>query len=431
MMVPKKSLLLAGVALALFGAAASAQSGKILKNPNKSLKSYSLNMATGTITRGAAVNNRVGNTVQDFNNGGGRGLGVDTGAGFCEWFCVAQKGTGANQPGNQSDLMAQIRFAYCSSALDPTSGGPGGTVKLGFYNNYALGVGSYPAAPSVPAGTNGTTAAVFTVTGLPANTADACFFTFLNSGTGCITVMLTFGTQICFPDGNIAYSWKFTDSDPCNIFGSTMPFLSCVMSCSTNALGAGVPWPAGAKPIDGQGMTDFLDQYCPPGNLLKTFSFNTNTVTIRPMLTSINMRVRECADVAATLVAFNSTTPPNTDLFSSTKAILASTWTATTTRVGGTGGFWFMRVNDARSATANGTKCSLVSLPSATGRNMLAGSSLATFSGSLVGSIGVFSATIPCSPALLGFHWAAQSLVASGLTLRRCTSAVEGTVGTF
>lgn len=416
MMVPKKSLLLAGVALALFGATAGAQSGKIYKSPNKTMKSAQLNMATGTITRGAAVQNRVGTTVQDFNNGPGFGIGIDTGAGFCEWYTVGIKGF-AN---NQSDLMAQIRFSYCSSAADPASGGPGGTAKLGFYTNYALG-GPLPSPAN--------TVAAFTLAGLPANTASACFFTFLNSATGCVTLLLTFGTQICFPDGPIAYSWKFVDADSCGPFAHTMPFLACVTSCSTNPNGGPGTYPAGAHALDAQGMTDFLDQYCPPGTLLATFTFNT-APGVSPMFTSINMRIRECADVTATITAYNSTTPPNTDQFSSTKAILGATWTATTTRVGGTNGVFNIRVNDTRLG-GNGVKCSTVSLASATGRNMLGGANLANFSGSIVGTTGVFSATIPCDPTLLGFHWAAQSLVAQGLALRRCTSAVEGTVGSL
>jgi hypothetical protein len=412
MMVPKKSLLLAGAALTLFSATAGAQSAKVQRGLNKAPRSAQLDLASGTITKGAAVSNRFGTTTQDFNNGDSLAITVDTGSGFCEWYTVGVKGYN----GNQSDLMANIRFVYCSSAGDVFSGGPGGTTKLGFYEGYALG------------GVPGTTVAAFTLTGLPANTASACFIPWLASTSGCWVIVLTFGTQICFADGPIAYSWKFVDMDTCGPWAHTFPVFSCVTSCSTNPLVG--PYPGGAAAVDGQGMTDFVDQYCPPGTLLSTFTFNSVPGTT-PMFTGQNMRIRECTDLTGTVASYNSTTPPNTDLFSTTPAVLGSTWTATTTRVGGTGGIYNIRINDTKSPLANGTKCSTISLPSATGRNLLAGASLATFSGSIVGTVGVRSESIPCDPSLIGFHWAGQSLVAAGLTLRRCTSAVEGTVGSL
>jgi hypothetical protein len=418
MMVPKKSLLLAGAALTLFSASAGAQSAKVQRNFNKAPRSAQIDLASGTITKGAAVSNRFGTTTQDFNNGENSALAIDTGSGFCEWFTVGVKGYN----GNQSDLMANIRFVYCSSALDVYSGGPGGTTKLGFYEGYALG----QATPPTPA----QTVVTFTLTGLPANTASACFIPWLAGTTGCWIVVLTFGTQICFADGPIAYSWKFIDMDTCGPWAHTFPFFSCVTSCSTNPLGGPGTYPAGAAPVDGQGMTDFVDQYCPPTTLLATFTFNSVPGT-SPMFTSQNMRIRECTDLVATIVGFNSTTPPNTDLFSSTPAVLGGTWTATTTRIGGVNGVYNIRINDAKSPLPNGTKCTTISLPSATGRNLLAGASLATFSGAIVGVSGVTSQSIPCDPTLIGFAWHGQSLVAQGLTLRRCTSAVSGTVGSL
>jgi hypothetical protein len=420
-MVPKKSLLLAGAALTLFSASASAQSAKVQRGLNKAPRSAQLDLASGTITKGAAVSNRFGTTTQDFNNGDSLAITVDTGSGFCEWFTVGVKGYN----GNQSDLMANIRFVYCSSAGDTFSGGPGGTTKLGFYEGYALAAG-LPA----PGGANGTTVVAFTLTGLPANTASACFIPWLASTSGCWAIVLTFGTQICFADGPIAYSWKFIDMDSCGPWAHTFPVFSCVTSCSTNPLGGSGTYPAGAAPVDGQGMTDFVDQYCPPATLLATFTFNSVPGTT-PMFTGQNMRIRECTDLTATVLGFNSTTPPNTDLFTSTPAVLGGTWTATTTRIGGVNGVYNIRINDAKSTLANGTKCTTISLPSATGRNMLAGNSLATFSGAIVGVTGVTSQSIPCDPTLIGFRWFGQSLVAQGLTLRRCTSAVEGTVGSL
>jgi hypothetical protein len=417
MMVPKKSLLLVGAALTLFSATAGAQSAKVQRGLNKAPRSAQLDLASGTITKGAAVSNRFGTTTQDFNNGDSLAITVDTGSGFCEWYTVGVKGYN----GNQSDLMANVRFVYCSSAGDVYSGGPGGTTKLGFYEGYSL------------SGGGGTTVIAFTLTGLPANTASACFIPWLASTSGCWALTLTFGTQICFADGPIAYSWKFVDMDTCGPWAHTFPVFSCVTSCSTNPLGGPGSFPGGAAPTDGQGMTDFVDQYCPPATLLATFTFNSVPGTT-PMFTGQNMRIRECTDLTGTITSFNSTTPPNTDLFSSTPAVMGSTWTATTTRVGGTGGVYNIRINDAKSTLVNGTKCSTIVPPGPTGitgRNMLAGNNLANFSGAIVGTVGVRSESIPCDPTLIGFQWHAQSLVASGLNIRRCTSAVSGTVGSL
>jgi len=422
MMVPKKSLLLAGAALTLFSATAGAQSAKVQRGLNKAPRSAQLDLASGTITKGAAVSNRFGTTTQDFNNGDSLAITVDTGSGFCEWYTVGVKGYN----GNQSDLMANIRFVYCSSAGDTFSGGPGGTTKLGFYEGHALG-GPLPTA--------GQTVAAFTLTGLPANTASACFLPWIASTSGCWAIVLTFGTQICFADGPIAYSWKFVDMDSCGPWAHTFPAFSCVTSCSTNPLVG--PYPGGAAAPDGQGMTDFVDQYCPPGTLLATFTFNSVPGTT-PMFTGQNMRIRECTDLVGTVASYNGT-PPNTDLFSSTPANIGATWTATTTRVGGTGGLWRARVQ-VPGGKSN-VKCSTVfgAPATATGRNLITGNSLTWTNippaapGLISGTTGVYSQLIPCDPALIGKYWTAQSAVIFGgaAGTRRCTTAVEGTVGSL
>jgi hypothetical protein len=329
--------------------------------------------------------------------------------------------------------MANIRFIYCSSAGDTFSGGPGGTAKLGFYENYAL-AGGLPA----PAGTNGTTVVAFTLTGLPANTASACFIPWLASTSGCWALTLTFGTQICFADGAIAYSWKFVDMDTCGPWAHTFPAFSCVTSCSTNPIGGPGTYPAGAAPVDGQGMTDFVDQYCPPATLLATFTFNT-APGLTPMFTGQNMRIRECTDLVATVASYNATAPANTDLFTSTPAIIGATWTATTTRVGGVGGLWRARIQ-VPGGKAN-VKCSTV-FPApavATGRNLITGNPLTwtmlppAAPGTITGATGVYSQFIPCDPALIGKYWTGQSAIIFGgaAGTRRCTSAVEGTVGSL
>ena len=283
MMVPKKSLILAGAALALFGASANAQSqasGKVFSRYNKPLKSVSLDLKTGSITHQPAVRNRAASTTVDFNNNDlGGFVGVDTGNGFCEWFDAAVKGFA----GNGSDLMNNIVFAYCSAMLAPGSGGPGGSVKLGFYEGYTW----FGGAPT-------TTVAAFTLNGLPANTGSSSFF----GGFRCFFIQVTFTNMVAFADGPIGYSWKFLDVGTSGVLGGTWPFLSCVVSCS-----------GAVTQVDAQGMTDILDEYCPPGNRLATFTFGTTSGS----WTSMSMDVREVTDFAATQVAYNATISPNGD----------------------------------------------------------------------------------------------------------------------
>jgi hypothetical protein len=83
--------------LALFGVTASAQSrsGKLFARYTRPLKSATLDLATGTISRGPRVHDRAGTTIVDLaNNDLGGFVGVDTGSGFCEWFDFGVKGTG-------------------------------------------------------------------------------------------------------------------------------------------------------------------------------------------------------------------------------------------------------------------------------------------------------------------------------------------------
>src|SRR5262245_2810418 len=247
--------------------------GKSFLRYGKPLRHAQLDMATGVITRGPSVRPRAAATVADFdNNDLGGFIGLDTGNGFCEWFDAGVKGF----QGNQSDLMSSIVFAYCSSELDPSSGGPGGSTKLGFYEGYVLGGG----APT-------TAVAVFTLTGLPASTGSC---TFGGPNFRCYFLEVRFASLVAFADGPIGYSWKFFGTITCGFapLASTFPFMSCVASCS-GTLGQ----------VDGQGMADFIDEYCPPGTLRSTFSFGTASGTF----TSISLEIREAADLAATSAA--------------------------------------------------------------------------------------------------------------------------------
>jgi hypothetical protein len=155
MMVPTKSLVLAGAALALLGASASGQTqrNKLFRRASAP-RQATLDLGTGTYTRGPVVNNRGGTTVTDLTNidifdGSGFGwVTTDTGGGACTWFQMASKGLGVNQgigggghqhgPPPGSDLMSDILFFYCSGALDVASGGVGGNVELGFYEGYTI-----------------------------------------------------------------------------------------------------------------------------------------------------------------------------------------------------------------------------------------------------------------------------------------------------
>jgi hypothetical protein len=402
MMVPKKSLILAGAALALFGASSSAQSqsGKVFARYNKPLKSVSLDLATGTITRGPAVNDRSATTTVDFNNNDlGGFVGVDTGNGFCEWFDAGVKGFA----GNNSDLMNNFVFAYCSAMLAPGSGGPGGSVNLGFYEGYTI-TGASPT----------TTVALFTLNGLPGNTASSSFF----GGFQCYFINVTFGSLVAFADGPIGYSWGFLDTGTDGVLAGTWPFLSCVVSCS-GAIGQ----------VDGQGMTDAIDEYCPPGTLRATFTFGTTSGSF----TSMSMDIREVTDFPATRVLYNSTTTPNPDILTSNRAIIGGNWSGTITRpavptsniTGAT-----VSVRPTRIPLPGGVQGPSPLPIGAGGKILITGPLLST-----LGTIGVgpktrtFTAAVPADFGLVCVHFAAQGTTIGGGV--RVTSAVEGTTGTF
>lgn len=400
MKVSMKSLFLAGTAVALFGASATAQSqsGKVFARYNKPLKSVNLDMDTGTITYGPAVNDRAAGTIADFSNIDlGGFVGVDTGNCFCEWFDAGLKGVGANQPGNASNMISNIVFAYCSSKAGVASGGPGGTVKLGFYEGYALGGG----APT-------TACAVFTLTGLPAHTASSSFF----GGFTCYFINVTFGTMVCCNDGLLGYSWKFLDAGADGVLAGTWPFLSCVQSCS----GTG---------IDGQGMRDFIDQYCPPGSLRATFTFGTTP--FGGYFTSMSMDVREAADLTATTTNFNGN-GTNADTLGASAAVLGQNW-STAVAIGhahGASGAFSLRV---RTMSVNGPT---ITSPIG-GRQtqvLSAGTLLITLAGSHNGATGgTPPVAIPKSLGLCATVWSAQGTVVGG-GFADLTSEVHGISGT-
>jgi len=352
------------------------------------MRTHVLDLATGTLSRGASVSNRSANTVVDFYNNDLSGfVGVDSGNGFCEWFDADIKGFA----GNQSDLMSEIVFAYCSAKLSASSGGPGGSVRLGFYEGYTWGGGAATTA-----------VAAFTLTGLPANTASSSFF----NGYRCFFVQVEFATLIPFADGPIGYSWRFLDLGTTGIFAGTWPFLACRTSCS-----------ATLPPT-----IDVIDRYCPPGTLVSSFTFGTTSGNY----SSMSMEIREAADLAATITPYNSTTAPNSDLLSASLSIIGRDWTFFLTRSpASAAGTFVVSLRPNRIALPGG-----VPAPSPVqGRLLVSGPVVGQFSGTHDGLTGTVTVPVPAQLGYLCQHFAAQAVVVGGGV--ELSSAVEGTSGTF
>jgi len=431
MMVPKKSLILAGAALAVLGASAGAQSqkAKLFKRAGGSVRQAHLDTGTGTYTRGPIVNQRGnGTTNVDFRHidafdGSGFGwLSVDTGAGACRWFNPASKGRNIHQGGNPTDLMTDFVFFYCSNALDVASGGEGGSVTIGFYEGY-----------TVFGGTPTTTAAVFQLRELPANTSDGSFF---SAGAGCYGIRITITTLIPFRDCLfMGYSWQYDDVGTDGILGNTYPFISCVVSCSGLNIINGSAGGSGNQGLglgdDGQGSLDVIDQFCtiPAGTVAATFTFGTVAPPFAPTTrTSVNMEIWEKLPLLTTNVNYNALTTPNADTLSATKANLGATWTATFTRASGTGGAALITVKRSRHPLPNGGNPT----SPVTGRVLTAGTLLTTLpSATIVGATATATALVPLDPAFCNLHFAAQARRSGGspggLVL---SSGVEGTIGT-
>ena len=398
-----KPLFFAGAALAMLGSSASAQShsGKVFARYNKPLKSASLDLATGTVTRGPALNNRAGTTVADFTNIDlGGFIGVDTGGGACEWIDAGTKGVIPNA----SDLMNNVVFAYCSTVADQNSGGPGGSVLLGFFEGYNTGG---------PAPT--TAVALFNLTGLPGHTANSSFIALvLGSGNAsCFFLNLIFANCISFADGDIGYSWGFTDLGTTSVLAATFPFLSCVQSCS------------GTGP-DSQGMVDLIDQYCPPGGAVNTFSFGTTPNG--SYFTSISMDVREVADAEAVATTWNSQNI-NQDLLSATAIVIGTNWQVNIAIAGHSHGASGPTNVKVRTNCINGPN-----LNSPTGHpiEILTNGTLAlTLADAHNGTITSYNPfAVPCDITLVGLPWAAQGTVVGGgrADLSRARCGVVGSV---
>ncbi len=291
MKAPKESLILAGAALACLAAVPSAQGGGIptFRRIAKPLRPVTLDLQTGTITPGPPVPAPTPIEVSIFNGDRSGFVGVDTGAGApngpCEWIDRASKFVGA-RAGGATGLLARFEFAYCSAAMDPNSGGNGGSVCIGFRQGYVAGTAANQGGPS------GTDLGTFSLTGLPANTNSSSFL----GGFSCFLITVSLGnTPIAFGgDGvgfepSVAWSWGFKDLGTDGVLAKTFPFLSCIASCS------GGPFPG----RDGQGMSDGVDRYCPAGTILSNFTFGsvnqTNQGPGSAGFTSIDMTIWEAS----------------------------------------------------------------------------------------------------------------------------------------
>jgi hypothetical protein len=422
--------LLAALVFSAPSVGAQTGSGKHFARYTKPLSLTTLDLATGTVTRGPSPRSRTATTIVDFDNLDlGGFIGVDTGGGFCEWFEAGVKGTGMGATfgvNNNSDLMNSIVFAYCSAKASVGSGGPGGSTKLGFYEGYVQF-----------GGTPTTTVAAFTLTGLPANSTSSSFF----GGFNCYFVRVFFPTLICFADGPIGYSWKFLDNGTGTInpigavLAGTWPFLACVMSCSA-ACPSVVP--------DGQGMLNGIDRYCPPGNLLPFFCFGTTSGSFE----SISMRIEEVVDQPATVTGLNSATQPNPDILSGVAPVVGQPWSASLTLgISRTkGGTWICYFGNASVNPPNGIPIPQFTSglnfgPNKAGRMLLCNITGTGFNcvGSHTGVFGSVSSTncgggsLPKTIGLVCNSWCAQAVVlgqVAGAGNARLSSALQGIVGT-
>jgi hypothetical protein len=373
--------------------------GRHLRRHDGGLQRVRLDLATGTLVRSPRAPRSSGSTVTDFTNLDlGGFVGIDSGGGACQWIDAATKGQVA---GNGSDLMSSIVLAYCSVALDPAVGGPGGALQLGFHEGYTSGG---------PAPTTGV--ATFALSGLPASTSCSSFTC---GGFNCYYLTVEVDPVVPFADGAIGYSWLFTDLGTTGVLAATVPFLACVQSCS------------GPGP-DGQGMRDWMDQYCPPGTLKSSFSFGT--FPTGSYFTSISMEIREATDVVATVTTWNSEAI-NVDTLFSGPIVLGHTWTTALVENHSHGSGPSPMTLVVRTGCVNGTN---VTSPVG-GRPvefLIAGSLALKLVGSHTpaGPSPFPDVPVPGTLALVGTPWAAQAIVLGG-GFADLSSAACGIVGTI
>jgi hypothetical protein len=304
MLVPKSSLLFAGAALLCLGSVSSAQKQDtpLQRRVTQPLQPAHLDLETGTVTRGPAVVQKGApgfstcSSIANLDHSGFVGIdsGIGTANGPCEWIVAADKGAGNNvavNSGGKSGFMTSFAFAYCSAALDTLSGGPGGYARIGFRSGYQQGTVN-------AGGTTGTDFGTFNLSGLPAWTGCSSFF----GGFACYLIGVGFGnTPLVLPDGPIGWSWQFRDLGTDGVLAKTFPFLACIQSCTGSGQGYSLAT-GGAGPDAMGSMINYVDQYCPAGSLLSSFTFAT--VPNGSYYTSISMDLREVSPIAATTFTF-------------------------------------------------------------------------------------------------------------------------------
>lgn len=382
------------LALAASASIASAQEAGSKRfqvwRPGVPLRSATLDLETGTVTRGPAVHDKVGTTVADFRNLDIAGfVATDSGSGLgnAVWFSAGTKGFA----GNASDLMSDITFAYCTTVLDPNSGGPGGTVTLGFYEGYLAGGG----APT-------TTVALLPLTGLPGSDAPGAL--------RCFFLKVKLGALVPFADGPIGYSWHFMDLNPTNPnLAGTGPMLACVQSCS------------GPGP-DGQGMVDQIDVYSPPGTFVGSFTIGSIDVS------SISMQIDEAEDLVGTVAPFVGD-GINADVLASGPIVVGGSWSPSVTigHAHGAGGVLNLRV---RTGVVNGPN--IVSpIGGRLTEPLINGPLLFSATAGHNGSVGSLPTQIvPLSLGLVNQPWAAQATVLGG-GFGDLSRALQGVVGSI
>jgi hypothetical protein len=303
-MVPKTSLLFAGAALLCLGSASSAQKQDtpLMRRVTQPLQPAQLDLETGTVTRGPAVVQKGApgyttcSSLANLDHSGFVGVdsGLGTANGPCEWIESADKGAGNSQAtnsGGKSGFVTSFAFAYCSAALDVLSGGPGGFARIGFRTGYQRGSAN-------GGGVTGTDVGTFNLSGLPAWTGCSSFF----GGFACYLLNVTFGaTPLVLPDGPIGWSYQFRDLGTDGVLAKTFPFLACIQSCTGS--GQGYSAVTGGAGPDAMGrMINYVDQYCPAGSLLSSFTFAS--VPNGAYFTSISMDIREVVPISATTFTF-------------------------------------------------------------------------------------------------------------------------------
>ena len=405
--------------------------GPKLMRYKKPLEMVTLDLMTGALERGPRVVPQAVTTTTDLPNLDlGGFIGVDTGGGFCEWIDTAVKGSGAQGKGPvPSDLVSNFVFAYCSAALDTSSGGTGGTMRWTFYPSHATGA---------PRPASSSQVGSFLLTGLPANTSHCHFSPYC---IRCYFIDIRLGsTPLPFADGQVGYGWTFEDLAAGNPpYAATFPFLSCVQSCS------------GPGP-DALGMDDYIDKYCPAGVSgsppRSTFTFGTTT--FGGYFTSINLDMREL-DVASTSRTHDGSLPgslANPDRLQASPVVIGRDWTATVTPQAaraGTPGF-DVAVVLVTDEGAPGTAIVVDLAPILVGGGSAPPSELLV-TGSPLGSVlavlhgpGVPSTPatipIPLNADLLCIDWHAQAIVFGDVTTDGVfdldpmfTNAAEGLVG--